>query len=100
MSNALKNMYDLAVDLHKVGAMDFITKKAMDELCLPEQKTFSDADVRRIRKKTNMSQPVFAAVIGVSSSAIAQWERGAKKPGGSSRRLLDVIERKGVEILL
>ena len=34
MSKVLKDMHDLAVDLHEVGAMDSTTMKAMDELCL------------------------------------------------------------------
>jgi putative transcriptional regulator len=100
MSKALKNMHDLAKDLHEVGAMDSITMKVMDNLCLPEARQFSQDDVRKIRNETKMSQPVFATVIGVSASAIAQWERGAKKPGGSSLRLLDIIDRKGVEAVL
>lgn len=44
-----------------------------------------------------MSQPVFAMVLNVGSSTIAQWETGHRKPGGPSLRLLEVIDRKGVE---
>jgi putative transcriptional regulator len=51
MSKALKNMHDLAKDLHEVGAMDSITMKVMDDLCLPEARQFSQDDVRKIRDK-------------------------------------------------
>jgi putative transcriptional regulator len=88
-------MHELAKSLHRVGAMDDITMKAMNDLCLPEVRKLSQAEVRAIRKKTRMSQPVFAAFIGVSPSAVAQWERGAKSPSGPAARLLDVIDRKG-----
>lgn len=95
MSEILESMHDLARSLHKVGAMDEITMKAMSDLCLPELRKLGKEDVRAIRKKTRMSQPVFAAFLGVSASAVAQWERGAKSPSGPAARLLDVIDRKG-----
>jgi putative transcriptional regulator len=38
-------------------------------------------------------------MIGVGVSTVAQWEQGNKKPGGSSARLLDVIDRKGIEAI-
>lgn len=99
MSEILENMHDLAVSLHKVGAMDDITMKAMKDLCLPEARKLDKAEVRAIRKRTRMSQPVFAALLGVSASAVAQWERGAKSPSGPAARLLDIIDRKGAEAI-
>jgi putative transcriptional regulator len=42
-----------------------------------------------------MSQPIFAAMVGVGASTVAQWEQ----PSGASARLLDVIDRKGIEAI-
>jgi putative transcriptional regulator len=95
MSEITENMRELAESLQRVGAIDDITMKAMRELCLPEVRRLGMAEVRAIRKKTRMSQPVFAAFIGVSPSAVAQWERGVKSPSGPAARLLDIIDRKG-----
>ena len=39
-----------------------------------------------------MSQPVFARLLGVDKSAVAQWERGAKRPSGPVLRLLEVLD--------
>lgn len=99
MSDILEMAHDMAKDLHAVGAMDAITMRMMDELCLPKKRTFTAAEIRRIRSRTRMSQPIFAAMIGVGVSTVAQWEQGNKKPGGSSARLLDVIDRKGIEAI-
>lgn len=96
MSEILDNMHDLAASLHEVGATDDITTKAM-ELCLPEARKLDKTEVRAIRRKTRMSQPVFAAFLAVSSSAVAQWERGVRSSSGPAARLLDVIDRKGAE---
>jgi|YelNatPaOPRAMG01_1025707.scaffolds.fasta_scaffold12442_7 transcriptional regulator with XRE-family HTH domain len=39
-----------------------------------------------------MSQPVFARLLGLDRSAVAQWERGAKRPSGPALRVLEVLE--------
>ena len=96
MSDILDMAHDMAKDLHAVGAMDVNTLRMMDELCLPEKRSFSAADVQRIRPGTRMSQPIFAVMVGVGVSTVAQWEQGLKKPSGASARLLDVIDRKGI----
>jgi putative transcriptional regulator len=99
MSGILDAVHELAKDLHAEGAMDAITMRMMDELCLPKKRAFTAEDVRRIRAGTRMSQPVFAVLMGVGASTVAQWEQGHKKPNGASARLLDVIDRKGVEAI-
>jgi putative transcriptional regulator len=46
-----------------------------------------------------MGQPIFAAIVGVGVTTVAQWEQGHKKPARASARLLDVINRKGIEAI-
>ena len=99
MSKILEAAHELAQDLHAVGAMDAITMRMMDELCLPPKRSFSAEDVKRLRTQTHMSQPVFALLLGVGANTVAQWEQGHKKPSGPSARLLDVIDRKGVDAI-
>jgi putative transcriptional regulator len=100
MSQILESMHELAKSLHKVGVMDAIAMRAMDAPCLPEVRKLGRAEVKAISEKTRMSQPVFAALLGVSPSAVAQWERGAKAPSGPAARLLDIIDRKGAAAVL
>jgi len=59
---------------------------------LPERPDYGAPEVRRIRAATRMSQPVFARLLGVEKSAVAQWERGAKQPSGPALRLLEVLD--------
>ncbi|HYD98875.1 MAG TPA: DNA-binding transcriptional regulator [Alphaproteobacteria bacterium] len=100
MSDILDIAHDLAKDLHAVGAMDMVTMRKMDVLCLPPRRSFNGEDVRRIRAETKLSQPVFAVLLNVSSSTVAQWEQGLKQPSGAAARLLDVIERKGIQAIV
>ncbi len=41
---------------------------------------------------------MFASYLIVTPAAVKQWENGERKPSGSSARLLQLIERKGLEI--
>ena len=99
MSDILDMTHDLAKDLHAVGAMDTIPMRMMDELCLQKKRAFTPAEIRRIRQRTRMSQPIFAVMAGVGASTVAQWEQGNKKPSGASARLLDIIDRKGIDAI-
>ncbi len=87
-------------DLHKSGVFDDITAKNMEKLCLPEVKEYSSKDIVRIRKTYKLSQPALASIINVSASTVKQWERGVKKPAGPSRKLISLIDTKGIEALI
>jgi putative transcriptional regulator len=88
----LATAFELAEALHGVGAMDDLNMGDMERLCLPERPHYDAPEVRRIRAATRMSQPVFARLLGVKKSAVAQWERGAKQPSGPALRLLEVLD--------
>jgi putative transcriptional regulator len=90
--DVLATAHGLAAALHRVGAMDALDMRDMDRLCLPPRPDYSGPEVRRIRAATRMSQPVFARLLGVEKSAVAQWERGAKRPSGPVLRLLEVLD--------
>jgi putative transcriptional regulator len=44
-------------------------------------------------------KPLTTAIAAVGVSTVAQWEQGNKKPSRASARLLDVIDRKGIEAI-
>jgi hypothetical protein len=50
-------------------------------------------------KANQVSQAVFAAILGIGKTTVQQWERGQKKPNGPAQRLLDLIDRKGLAAL-
>ena len=99
MRRAAREALEFARDLHEVGAMDQATMREIEQLCIPPLPTLTADDIRRIRAKAQMSQPKFADLLNVGASTVAQWEQGRKKPSGPSMRLLDLIDRKGVEVL-
>ena len=54
---------------------------------------FDEPDVRSLREKHGLSQPRFAALMGISVGTLRNWEQGRRKPEGSARVLLRVVER-------
>ena len=47
-----------------------------------------------------MSQAVLASILNTSLSTVRKWEIGEKHPSGPSLKLLDLLERKGLEAVL
>jgi putative transcriptional regulator len=98
-SRLLSEVHETARGLAGVGAVDQQTMRDLDALCLPPVHELSAKQIRAIRDRTRMSQAVFAAVLNTSVSTVQKWEIGEKRPNGPSLKLLNVIERKGVEAL-
>ncbi len=53
-----------------------------------------EVDVKTVRKKTHLSQEVFAACFGVSRRTLQDWEQGRRHPSKAARVLLTLISRK------
>lgn len=52
---------------------------------------FTPEEIREIRMKSNMTQSVFAACIGVTKKAVEAWEGGRSRPDGAARRTLGLM---------
>lgn len=99
-SRILGAVHEGAKDLFNAG---FIDKKRMaefDALCLDPVPEFSRARIRSLRHRHQLSQSVLAAVLNTSLSTVRQWEIGDKRPSGPSAKLLDLLDRKGLDALL
>jgi putative transcriptional regulator len=92
-------MRDTAYGLERIGAFDKQTMREFDALTLPPVRALSAREIRAIRARTRVSQAVFAAMLNTSVSTVQKWEIGEKRPSGPSLKLLNVIQRKGIEAL-
>lgn len=95
----LEVIHDSAQGMHKAGVMDVTTMRKFDALCLPSIKEFSAGQIKQLRAKNKTSQAVFAAYLNTSVSTVQKWEQGEKHPNGPSLKLLNMVERSGIEIL-
>ena len=87
-------------DLNRSGLIDDITMKNIGKLCLPEIQEYSPEKIVSIRKKFKLSQAALASIFNISPSTVRKWALGDKKPAVSSKKLLGLMERKGLEALI
>jgi putative transcriptional regulator len=99
-SKILDAMHETARDFYDVGLMDLTTMHKFDALCLPEIPKYTPAQIKGIRAKCKASQAVFARCMNVSTSSLQKWEIGEKKPSNIALKLLNVVERKGLDAII
>jgi putative transcriptional regulator len=66
----------------------------------PTAAPLSADDIRALREDAHMSQAVFAKYLNLTAGHLSQMERGLKRPTGPALALLNVIRRKGIEVVL
>ena len=98
-SEAFAAIHETMEALHEIGAVDKKTMREFDEACLTSVRVLSPEEIKLIRLRENLSQPVFALYLNVSKNLVSDWERGVKKPGGPALRLLTVVDKKGVQAI-
>jgi putative transcriptional regulator len=95
----LEVVHESAKGLYDAGLMDTKTMHTFDAMCLPLVRQLSPKEIKRIRLREKLSQPVFAEYLNASASAIKKWETGEKHPTGPALKLLNLVADKGIEIL-
>ena len=87
-------------DLNKSEVVDDITMRNIEKLCLPEVQDYPPEKIISLRKRFRLSQAALASLFNISPSTVQKWEQGLKRPSGPARKLLDIVERKGLEVLI
>ena len=95
-SAALAAAHETALGLAEAEVMPKRTMKAFDEMCLTPVEEMTAEKIRELRIRENASQAVFARYLNVTTSLVSQWERGEKRPRGSSLKLLTLVAKNGL----
>lgn len=99
-SEAMAAVHQMMDGFHRSGSIDKQTMREFDEGCLMPMPILGPEEIRAIREKEHVSQPVFARYLNVSKNLVSEWERGAKRPGGPALRLLSIVGRKGLQAIV
>ena len=99
-SRLLNELQATTAGLHKAGVISARRMNEYEPLRNLEVQDISAHQIKALRLREHLSQTVMAAVLNVSTSALQKWESGDNKPNGSSLRLLNIIEKKGLEAIL
>ncbi|HWV16770.1 MAG TPA: DNA-binding transcriptional regulator [Cellvibrio sp.] len=99
MSDILKTVHQTAKGLYKAGAIPKTTMRKFDALCLTSVHEFTAEQIKALRMKYGLSQPVFAQYLNVSDKLVKKWEQGDSKPKGPALKMLALAESKGIEVI-
>lgn len=101
MKNNIKQaVYETATELYEAGLISSQRMKKYKHLNIPPIHEVKPGDIKQLREKEKISQSVLAACLNVSISAVRKWETGEKKPSGLALKLLNIIQDKGLSIIL
>lgn len=98
-SGILTSVHKTAAGLHKAGLVDKATMREFDAMCLTPVDPLSPDEIRALREREQVSQPVFAHYLNVRKDAVSKWERGEKRPDGPSLKLLNLVKAKGLQAI-
>ena len=93
-------MHETVRGMHRLGLVDKQTMREFDLTCLTTVDELTPGDIVALREKARVSQSVFALALNVSTDYVSKIERGAKRPRGSTLKLLSLMRRKGFEAIL
>lgn len=96
----LEAVHETARDLNDLGFIDKRALNRYDALCIEPVPEYSPEQIRTLRDRYRISQAVLASILNTSLSTIQKWEIGEKHPGGPSLKLLNILDRKGIEALI
>lgn len=99
-SRILGAVHETANDMHRLGFIDKRKMRKLEILCLEPMPDYDSERIRALRAQLKLSQAVLAAILNTSLSTVRKWEIGEKHPSGPSQKLLNLLERKGIEAVL
>jgi putative transcriptional regulator len=98
-SDILATIHESVEGLHKIGLVDQATMRNFDALCLTPVAAMAPEEIKALREREQVSQPVFARYLNVRRDAVSKWERGEKRPNGPSLKLLSLVKAKGLRAI-
>lgn len=98
-SDAFEAIHSAVEGMYRAGTIDKATMRSFDESCLTVPAEFDAAEIKALRERQHVSQPIFALHLNTSESTVQKWESGAKRPSGMALKLLSVVQKHGLDVL-
>ncbi len=104
-SRLKKALLETAKDMSDGGILDEqaykkITMRHLSKEDRPKIERVTGEEIRMLREHAHLSQAVFASYLNLTVGYISQLERGLKEPTGATLVLLNLVRRKGVNVIL
>ena len=104
-SRLSQEILETADDMRRIGALDErahqkITLRHLGKQPLAAAEPISGVEIRGLREQAHLSQAAFARHLNLTTGYISQLERETRQPKWPALALLNIIRRKGVEVIL
>ena len=105
LSRLRRALLETADDMRDGGLMNEEVYQRITLRLVPESERLieipvpSAAEIRAMREKANLSQAVFARRLNLTAGYISQLERGVKTPKGPALVLLNLIKKRGIDVI-
>jgi putative transcriptional regulator len=97
--DAFEAIHSSVSGMYRAGTIDKATMREFDKSCLVVPPEIEPGEIKQLRERNHVSQPVFARYLNTSESTVKQWETGAKRPGGMALKLLALVQKHGLQVL-
>jgi len=98
-SDAFEAIHSSVAGMYRAGTIDKKTMRSFDESCLAIPASIEPGQIKELRERLHVSQPVFARYLNTSESTVEKWETGAKRPSGMALKLLEIVQKHGLKVL-
>lgn len=106
MAANIKELQEMAKGLHEHGGISDTTMNRINTRVaarefrerIEEAHVMNGADIQNLRARYKMSQSSLAYALNMSVVSVSKWERGEKKPSGAALRLLNLLDKNGLDI--
>lgn len=108
MRDKLAEMLEEAQELNALGLMPDDEVRHIQTLAqmralnrnIAELKDMTGDEIRALRTRLGMSQSILANALGMSKESVSKWERNEVKPAGPALRILNLLDSKGLGVLV
>jgi putative transcriptional regulator len=98
-SDAFEAIHSSVTGMYRAGTIDKTTMRSFDASCLASPSPIGPSQIKELRERLRVSQPVFARYLNTSESTVEKWETGAKRPSGMALKLLEIVQKHGLKVL-
>jgi putative transcriptional regulator len=99
-SRILEMVHETAGSMYRSGTIDRARMAEFDRLCLDLAPQYSGRKIKALRRRHGVSLETFASLLNTGVTTVRQWETGERRPRGAALRLLEILDRKGLAVLL
>ena len=100
MASINDTINDIAQGLHKNGVIDKRTLNDLVEDELPAVTEYTGEEIQQIRMRQKLSQAVFAMYLNISPATIRSLEQGKRHAHGAILKLINIVDRHGIQALI